>query len=59
MWSISSQMCLRIFHGHTEQVNAVAISSDGSVILSGSADRTIRVHLPSSYLTNSRRCGTR
>ena len=32
-----------MLEGHTEAVNAVAISTDGSKIVSGSADSTVRV----------------
>ena len=34
---------LKVFKGHTNFVLAVAISTDGAKILSGSGDRTVRV----------------
>jgi serine/threonine protein kinase/WD40 repeat protein len=34
---------VRVFEGHANQVNAVAVSADGRLALSGSADRTVRL----------------
>ncbi len=34
---------LRVLEAHTDSVNAVAISTDGSKLVSGSADNTVRV----------------
>ena len=34
---------LKVFEGHTGSVNAVAISTDGGKIVSGSDDHTVRV----------------
>ncbi|WP_200907296.1 WD40 repeat domain-containing protein, partial [Ardenticatena maritima] len=33
---------LRSLEGHTDEVNAVAVSPDGRTIVSGSSDRTLR-----------------
>ena len=35
--------CLRTLNGHTDKVNSVAISPDGQILVSGSADKTIKV----------------
>ncbi len=34
---------LHTWDGHTEGVNSVAISSDGSLVVSGSSDNTVRL----------------
>ena len=34
---------MRVFHGHTEHVNSVAFSLDGSRVLTGSGDKTARL----------------
>ena len=42
VWSIESQKQLFVIEGHTGPVYTVAISGDGQVIVSGSADNTVR-----------------
>ncbi len=34
---------LKVLEGHTDNINAVAISTDGANIVSGSTDNTVRV----------------
>ena len=41
-WDVESGRCLTTLEGHTNEVNAVALSSDGRRALSGSDDRTLR-----------------
>ena len=50
---------LKVIEGHTETVMDVAISTDGAKIVSGSADKTVRVwsmetgEVPSSLLASA------
>ena len=34
---------LKVLEGHTEAVNSVAVNADGSTIVSGSSDKTVRI----------------
>ena len=34
---------LKVLEGHTDYVRAVAVSADGSKIVSGSSDKTVRI----------------
>jgi predicted Zn finger-like uncharacterized protein len=43
LWDIDKGTCLFTFKGHTGRVTSLACSSDGRYILSGSADKTIRL----------------
>lgn len=43
LWDLESGICLKSFEGHEKQVNAVCLSHDGRVILSGAQDKTLRV----------------
>ena len=36
-------VCLKTFEGHSESVNSVAYSPDGTKIISGSGDKTIKI----------------
>ena len=40
---VEDQTLLRIFTGHTDRVTSVAFSPDGSKVLTGSADETVRL----------------
>ncbi len=39
----SSADCIKVFQGHENKVNSVCFSPDGTKILSGSSDKTIRI----------------
>ena len=43
LWDVSSAGCIRLFHGHKGPVTCAAISPDGQLAASASADRTVRV----------------
>jgi WD40 repeat protein len=44
VWELESGRLLRSLEGHTDWVNAVAVSPDGRFIVSGSSDdRTVKV----------------
>ncbi|KAF8155552.1 mycorrhiza-induced NACHT/WD-repeat protein [Crassisporium funariophilum] len=43
VWDASTGADLRVLNGHTEGVNSVAFSPDGTLIVSGSWDRSVRV----------------
>lgn len=43
LWTREGEMAARVFSGHTEMVTGVAISADGGCIVSGSADKRVRV----------------
>ena len=43
LWDVETGRCLRVFEGHTKEVNIVAWSTDGRRALSGSNDLTVRL----------------
>lgn len=43
VWSLNSSAPLTVYSGHKDSVNAVAWSSDGRHLASGSDDKTVRV----------------
>ena len=42
VWDLSTGECKSTLKGHTDFVRSVAISPDGTTIVSGSDDRTVR-----------------
>mmetsp|Transcript_45063 Transcript_45063/g.141153 ORF Transcript_45063/g.141153 Transcript_45063/m.141153 type:complete len:369 (-) Transcript_45063:204-1310(-) len=42
-WDVGSGEVVRRLKGHNEGINAVAFSDDGALLLSGSADRSVRI----------------
>jgi WD40 repeat protein/serine/threonine protein kinase len=42
VWDLPTATCLRTLSGHTRQVNAVAVSPGGGIVISGSDDCTVR-----------------
>jgi WD40 repeat protein len=42
VWDLESGECTKTLEGHTDRVMGVAISSDGSTIVSGCFDKTAR-----------------
>lgn len=46
LWDVATGRIIRTFEGHTSWVHAVALSSDGSRIVSGGTDKTIKVWQP-------------
>jgi WD40 repeat protein len=43
LWELTTGKCVRVLEGHTDWVNSVTISPDGSWGLSGSNDKTLRL----------------
>jgi WD40 repeat protein len=43
VWDASTGTELKVLNGHTEDVNSVAFSADGTRIVSGSSDKSVRV----------------
>ncbi len=43
VWDIASGKCLQTLYGHTNYINAIALTSDGRTAVSGSDDKTLRV----------------
>ena len=43
MWDLESGQLVRTLEGHTDLVNAVAVTPDGRRAISASADHTLRV----------------
>jgi WD40 repeat protein len=43
LWDVETGACLRIFKGHTGNINSVAFSSDGCYALSSGHDNTLRL----------------
>jgi WD40 repeat protein len=41
VWEVSSGACLKTLHSHPGRIWAVVFSPDGSMVMSGSEDRTI------------------
>jgi len=42
-WELATGQCVRVFEGHTNQINSIALSPDGRWALSGSDDKTLRL----------------
>ena len=43
IWDASTGACLNTLEGHSEHVNSVCMSSDGSRVVSGSKDKTVKI----------------
>jgi len=43
LWDVSTGQCLNTLHGHTSGVWSVGFSPDGSTLVSGSQDETIKL----------------
>ena len=43
LWDLNRRQCMQAWTGHHDEVNAVDISQDGKIIVSGSSDSTIRI----------------
>jgi WD40 repeat protein len=43
VWNLDTGACLRTLHGHTGEVNSVALHADGRRAVTGSWDHTVRV----------------
>ncbi len=43
--------CVRTLSGHLSSINSIAISADGQILASGSADRTVKLWNPNSRIT--------
>ena len=43
MWDTATGQCVRTFEGHTDHVDSVSLSEDGSCALSGSYDNTLKL----------------
>jgi WD40 repeat protein/serine/threonine protein kinase len=42
-WSTNTDQCVRTFKGHADAVNSVSLSTDGSLAISGSLDKTLKL----------------
>lgn len=42
-WDVRTGTCVRTWHGHTDAVQALAVSPNGRFVLSGSEDGSARV----------------
>lgn len=42
-WDLRTAVCVRQYTGHTDAIQDIAVSPDGSMILTGSDDHTARV----------------
>ena len=43
VWSLQNGQCLKILQGHTDSIQGLAVTSDGRITISGSADETLKV----------------
>jgi WD40 repeat protein len=49
LWDIEQGACLQILTGHSDEVNKMASSSQGDLLVSGSDDKTVRLWDMTSY----------
>ena len=43
MWNLNTGELIRTLEGHSSQINSVAVSTDGHILATGSADGTVRI----------------
>ena len=43
LWNVESQTVIATFEGHSECVNSVAFNHNGTILASGSEDKTIKL----------------
>jgi hypothetical protein len=43
LWDIEKEACIRILNGHSDEINNIAYSSQGELLVSGSNDKTLRL----------------
>lgn len=43
LWDLGSAQVIKKMRGHTDVINSLSFSSDGNVLVSGSADKTVRL----------------
>jgi mitogen-activated protein kinase organizer 1 len=43
LWDVSSGRVIRRFQGHTQRVNSVKFNPDGTLLFSGSYDKTVQI----------------
>lgn len=49
VWDVAAETTIKTIHGHSDSVNGVAWSSDGTSIASGSCDNTAMVTRPAEF----------
>lgn len=43
LWDVSSGRVIRRFQGHTQRVNSIKFNPDGTLLMSGSYDKTVQI----------------
>ena len=57
IWDLATGQEIRRFAGHTDQINGVAFSPDGKLVLTGSSDNTARLWHVDYHETINYVCG--